>query len=91
MENAPYISPRMLVRDLIRRHPMAVNILVQHRISPAYAYLSLELAARASQRDPKPLIEDLRAAITASTAAALPSAMPGERPAGLSTAGNASA
>jgi hypothetical protein len=50
----------MLVRDLVRRFPDAAAILARHGLEPEYDYLSIELAAEASQRDPKPLLTSLR-------------------------------
>jgi hypothetical protein len=53
----------MLIRDLVRRHPEALTILYRHGIDPTYAHLSIELAARASHRDPDSLLAGLRAAL----------------------------
>jgi hypothetical protein len=63
MTEPTYISRRMLIRDLVRRHPRAIEVLVQHRIDPTYGHLSIELAARASRRDPEPLLAGLRSAL----------------------------
>jgi hypothetical protein len=70
MLESVHISRRMLIRDLVRRHPRAVELLVQHRIDPAYAHLSIELAARASGRDPEPLLAGLRSALRPASEAA---------------------
>jgi hypothetical protein len=45
-----YISPRMLIRDLLRRYPDVALVLRKHQVDPAYTYLSLELAAQAAVR-----------------------------------------
>ena len=60
MAQSRHISQRMLVRDLVRRYPQAVDILDQHGVDPAFAHLSIELAAEASRQDPEPLISSLR-------------------------------
>ena len=50
----------MLVRDLVRRYPDAAEILARYGVDAAQTHLSIEFAAEASQRDPKPLLTSLR-------------------------------
>jgi hypothetical protein len=58
-----HISPRLVIRALNRRFPQAAAILRAHGLDPAQSHLSIELAARASGRDPAAVIADLRAAL----------------------------
>ncbi len=59
MSKLTYISGGMLIRDLVRRHPQAIAVLYQHGVDPTYAQMSIELAAKASKRNPETVLAGL--------------------------------
>ncbi len=65
MLEAPHISRRLLIRDLVRRHPGALVVLHEHGVQATYAHLSVELAAKASCCPLEPLLTELRSGLLA--------------------------